>query len=39
MAVATASKSPADPKHNLQAPRQAYYDKISSTIWPRCGKC
>ena len=28
MAVATASK-PTDPKHNLQAARQAYYDKIS----------
>ena len=29
MAVATASKSITDPKHNLQAARQAYYDKIS----------
>jgi gentisate 1,2-dioxygenase len=28
MAVATPSK-PTDPKHNLQAARQAYYDKIS----------
>src|SRR5690349_23788577 len=28
MSVATATKTP-DPKHNLQAARQAYYDKIS----------
>ena len=30
MDVAVANKSPADPKHNLQAARQAYYDKISA---------
>ena len=29
MDVATAKKPAADPKHNLQAARQAYYDKIS----------
>ncbi len=30
MDVATAKKPAADPKHNLQAARQAYYDKISA---------
>ena len=29
MSVATASKGSADPKHNVDGARQAYYDKIS----------